>query len=151
MERDFFVSELAAVGSQEKLDKLLRANKRWNINTSKEEGTALHLAPVANGDVELLIKNGADVNAFDGNGETPIFSAILCLDIDGVKALKKAGADMNHKIIVHENGEEKEVSPFDYADHLMRSHQRDLRDEQGDPEYLKWRIDCYKKIMEVLS
>lgn len=47
--------------------------------------------------VFFLIKRGADVNALDSHGKTPLHWAAGCGYIDCVKALVKAGADPNIK------------------------------------------------------
>ncbi len=46
----------------------------------------------------MLIKAGADVNARDGNGETPLgYAALTNPNPDMTAALIKAGADVNGK------------------------------------------------------
>lgn len=49
-------------------------------------------------EIDKLIKNGADVNAKDKDGGTPLMLASLgSLNSDAVKALIKAGANVNAK------------------------------------------------------
>jgi serine/threonine protein kinase/ankyrin repeat protein len=45
--------------------------------------------------LKFLVKNGADINAFSGNGSLPLTTAILNGNVPLVKALLEAGADPN--------------------------------------------------------
>lgn len=46
----------------------------------------------------LLLENGADVNAADKRGATPLFLAIFSQDVDLCRELIKAGADTNYQL-----------------------------------------------------
>ena len=50
-----------------------------------------------NGDVQLLIDLGAEVNVAQDDGTTPLHLAALCGRANAVKALLKAGVDVNVK------------------------------------------------------
>lgn len=53
--------------------------------------------------VELLIRHGADVNAWDGNrNETPIFGALDPPELAAARMLLEAGADPNVRRSTHE-------------------------------------------------
>jgi ankyrin repeat protein len=47
---------------------------------------------------QLLLERGADVNAADKRGATPLFLAIFSQDMDLCRTLIKAGADVNHEL-----------------------------------------------------
>jgi uncharacterized protein len=47
--------------------------------------------------LERLVKEGARVNAADSNGDTPLLYATWHLNVSGVRALLRAGADTQHK------------------------------------------------------
>lgn len=48
--------------------------------------------------VEILLSNGADINAVDHRGVSPLFMAIFSQDYALCRKLIKAGADVNHKL-----------------------------------------------------
>lgn len=48
--------------------------------------------------VEILIKKGADINAVDHRGVSPLFMAIFAQDYALCRQLIKAGANVNHKL-----------------------------------------------------
>ncbi|KAM0710112.1 hypothetical protein Q7P35_002474 [Cladosporium inversicolor] len=77
-----------------------------NVNkTCRDVGTPLHLAIVtkpANTDaVRLLLEHGADPNAKDHRGNSPLNYAILDQHFDLVKILVAHGADLNSRIGAH--------------------------------------------------
>ena len=82
--------------------KVLLKNEPQLAYTAFADGsTPLHLATLCNHKaiVELLISNGADVNAKDDNGSAPIFGAVFDFEagdrIETMKALVAHGADVN--------------------------------------------------------
>ena len=48
--------------------------------------------------VEILLNNGADINAVDHRGVSPLFMAIFSQDYALCRQLIKAGANVNHKL-----------------------------------------------------
>lgn len=48
--------------------------------------------------IEILLKNGADINAVDHRGVSPLFMAIFSQDYSLCRRLIKAGANVNHKL-----------------------------------------------------
>lgn len=48
--------------------------------------------------IEILIKNGADADAVDNRGVSPLFMAIFSQDYALCRQLIKAGANVNHKL-----------------------------------------------------
>ncbi|MBR9984204.1 MAG: ankyrin repeat domain-containing protein [Wolbachia endosymbiont of Homalodisca vitripennis] len=66
-----------------------------DINKRNEEGeTILHQASDYK-TVRLLIKKGAEVNARDKNGYTPLHCAVFAKSLENVKVLLREGADVN--------------------------------------------------------
>ncbi len=84
----------AAAGNDDIVFLLLRKGAQVNMNTGR---TALHAAfnwqsRQCDFIVSLLIKHGADVNAKNRHGETPLMLAAFFLEADMVKLLIKRGA-----------------------------------------------------------
>ena len=50
--------------------------------------------------VDLLIKNGADVNAIDRNGQTALHLACKNADVEDIQAMRNATKDTENSIIV---------------------------------------------------
>lgn len=79
--------------------------------TTYEGQTALHIASNLNlhGSIESLLNTGADINAMDIYGNTPLHNAIILQAVDVTKKLILSGANLfevNHK----------GLKPFDYCD-----------------------------------
>ena len=64
--------------------------------------------------VALLLKHGADVNATNDGGETPLIKAVLFNDADSTALLLKAGANPTIK-------DRSGHSAADYAEHSKSS------------------------------
>jgi len=77
----------------------LLLNFTFDVNKRLVNGkNLLHLAIEKKAEIntiKVLIENGADVNAKDDNGKTPLISAALLNAIDVVDLLIKNGADVN--------------------------------------------------------
>ena len=77
------------------LSHLLTSNPSLVRHTVDQEGTTLlHLA--ANSSchmVEVLVRNGADINSRNGDGYTPLHVAAMNGCVEGVKVLLRLGAD----------------------------------------------------------
>ena len=80
--------------------KTLISNNKELIHTKSDKGqTPLHLA-VQNGKleiVELLLSQGADINAKDSEGNTPLITALALRKADTAKYLLSKGADVRIK------------------------------------------------------
>ena len=85
------------------IELLITKEKKNNISAKDNiEQTPLHIAaskytPHHYEIARLLIKNGADINAIDSIGETPIFWAVKANNIEMVKLLIENGSDVDHK------------------------------------------------------
>ena len=92
-------------------DKMGKA--KVEINSTDVCGdTPLHvlIARSNNYGIELLIYNGANVNAIGDMGETPLHVAISCENIKVIQLLLKSGADANIKSEFNETAIEKAKS-----------------------------------------
>lgn len=82
---------------------LIATKKRKNISAGDtSQQTPLHIAAsnLTGGHYEianLLIKNGASIDAKDNGGETPIFLAVKANNFEMVKLLIENGAKLNYK------------------------------------------------------
>lgn len=75
-------------------------NRGCDVNASSDEFMQikpLHLATrfEPTNLLEFLIEKGAEIDATDVNGETPLFNAVLCDRLDSAKYLLDRGADPN--------------------------------------------------------
>lgn len=81
----------------------LIASKRVNLNIKNNEGqTALHHAAADKNNylqIKLLTNANADLNVEDNQGRTPLFTAALYGNIECIKALIEAGAEINPVLI----------------------------------------------------
>jgi len=109
MKRKIEVGELfnAVTCNNIRLIKELIKEKRVNVNMKNEDGwTAVMYAIVYDYEhtncIRALIKAGADVNAKDKDGFTPLMIASMYGHIDCIRELIKAGANVNLK---NKNGE----------------------------------------------
>ena len=67
------------------------------------EGTPLLMQAILNnqhGAAEMLVQKGADPNARDGKGVTPLYAAISAKDMQLVALLLDKGADVNAKVVL---------------------------------------------------
>jgi uncharacterized protein len=69
-------------------------------NFADPEVAALTLGACAGDKIEIAnaLRRKADPNAKGRNGDTPLFWALDCGDLDGLEVLLKAGADPNYKL-----------------------------------------------------
>lgn len=81
---------------------MLLIERGANVNTktgkyieSISDMTPLHRAPGDPKLVAALLNKGADVNARNSMGNTPLFRAVFMADVDSVRLLLDAGADVN--------------------------------------------------------
>lgn len=85
------------------IELLIRKEKKNNISAKDNiEQTPLHIAaskytPHHYKIARLLIENGADINAIDSIGETPIFGAVKANNIKMVKLLIENGSNPHRK------------------------------------------------------
>ncbi len=79
-------------------------SEQWLINSSTiaardgSGNSVLHYAAewsLPNDVMNFLIQKGADVNAVNGNGETPLFSAAKADNADAITSLVKSGSSLN--------------------------------------------------------
>lgn len=84
-------------------DYLLSLGVDPDFKQSLDQSTPLHNASILKTTalVELLVAKGADVNANDRNGRSPIFRALELQRMDIVNTLFEAGADLNHVDALH--------------------------------------------------
>jgi ankyrin repeat protein len=84
---------------KETVEILLKAGVDPDSKTTPGGSTPLFVCVVFSNTaaVEILIKNGADVNAVNSEGQTPLIFATLNGSVDCVKLLLTAGADVEVK------------------------------------------------------
>jgi len=84
----------------------------------------------AGGDIEQiksLISGGADVNAKDNNGSTPLHYAVILANMDVIKLLISNGADVNAK-------DKEGRTPLSWAKDLENNELVDLLRKHGAKE-----------------
>ena len=77
--------------------------------------------------IDILIKNGASVNAKDQSKMTPIFYAIHQLNVEIVKKLIENNSYVNTVSVQNESG----LTPLHYAVSLYKEHNKYLHTENG--------------------
>jgi ankyrin repeat protein len=81
-------------------DILVKAGADINDGVNEKGQTPLHLAVMENDNLldslHFLLEKGAATNIYDNDGHTPLTLAVLHNNIDAVKGLIAAGADVNH-------------------------------------------------------
>lgn len=89
-----FVAACVA-GDTERVQKMIRSNPKWVEMQVYGGKTPLHFAAEYDKDeiVKLLLKNGANVNAYDMLSTTPLMTAAISGSNKTVKVLIAAGAD----------------------------------------------------------
>ena len=79
---------------------LERGGREYAIYNQSPEGTLLHTIPGTYGSgppapiIDLLLEHGADLEARDGNGRTPLAIAVQCQQLQTVEYLLKLGANL---------------------------------------------------------
>lgn len=89
--------QFAAQGDATVVDLLLQTGLSGNTSEPDRQVTALHNA-AAQGHlriIQMLIEHGADVNAADWHGNTPLINAAYFGRLEAVKALLEKGAHIN--------------------------------------------------------
>ena len=104
----------SAYGNSAEVRRILES-KRVDVNSSSEGGPAIGVAAYY-GHIEivsLLIEHGADVNARDSNGFTPLMNAALGEQPESVRVLLAKGSD--YSATVQSQGNRGPISALDIA------------------------------------
>ena len=103
LSNDGFIA-LCQSGTRSEVERAIRAGA--NVNAANENGwTALHFAALYNDDpevVKLLLENGANIDARDEYGDTPLMNAVISQFPRHILLLLNHGADPN---VVNNAGE----------------------------------------------
>jgi ankyrin repeat protein len=129
-ERDLFGA--AALGETDRLAALLSESPEWARARRVDGRTPLHLAAQGGhaAAIELLVARGADVNAPDEAGQTPLHHMVLwCTDREVVGRLLAYGAELNAR-------DRHGVTPLLLAADCVWTPQHSWGDHQGLVEFL---------------
>lgn len=100
---DIFAANTQNISPLRKSLESQNGSEQWLINSKTIQArdgsgnTVLHYASewmLPNDTMNFLIQKGADVNAVNGNGETPLFSAAKADNADAIVSLVKSGASL---------------------------------------------------------
>lgn len=101
---DIFAANTQNISPLRKSLESQNGSEQWLLNSSTitardgSGNSVLHYAAewqLPNDTLNFLIQKGADVNAVNGNGETPLFSAAKGDNTDAIDLLVKRGASLN--------------------------------------------------------
>lgn len=81
------------------------AGKSWSPLPRDEQSLRVEIA-------NLLIEGGAEVDAVDASGETPLYSSVVCNELELVRLLAIKGANFHKKVVI----EGKIATPFRVAE-----------------------------------
>ncbi len=100
---DLFAANTQNISPLRKSLESLNGSEQWLVNSATitardgSGNSVLHYAAewqLSNDTLNFLIQKGADVNAVNGNGETPLFSAAKGDNTDAIDLLVKRGASL---------------------------------------------------------
>ena len=95
---NFSNSAKADVKDMSQFENALKTGLVKNINASDDLGwTFLHYASARNNPeaIDFLVKNGANTEIKNSDGETPLFIATVLESVDAIKSLVKMGANVD--------------------------------------------------------